>query len=105
MPQVLPEAAFKLSGDGSVSLSLHIQPGAKRSGVSGAYGERIKIAVASPPVDGKANSALLKFLSEVLRCSKSSLNLVSGLTGRDKTVSVQGIELSILKQKLESISK
>ena len=105
MPQVLPDAAFKLSGDGSVSLLLHVQPGAKRSAVAGAYGDRIKVAVASPPVDGKANSALIKFLADVLGCSKSGLSLTSGLTGRDKTISVQGFDLIVVKQKLESSSK
>ena len=49
--------------DGGVYISLHIQPGAKREGVTGLFGSSLKIALNAPPVDGKANAALLRFLA------------------------------------------
>ena len=54
------------AGDGGVYISLHIQPGAKREGVTGLFGSSLKIALNAPPVDGKANAALIKILSKTL---------------------------------------
>lgn len=49
-----------------IRLTLHIQPGAKHTRIVGLYGEALKISLAAPPVDGKANQALLRFLAEEL---------------------------------------
>lgn len=70
-------------------LALHVQPGAKRTAVVGPHGERLKIAVASPPADGRANAALLAFLAERLAVPKAALTLLSGATSREKRVAVK----------------
>jgi uncharacterized protein (TIGR00251 family) len=76
------------AGDGSLMLSLHVQPGAKRTGFAGLYGEAAKVRLAAPPVDGKANAALCAFLAEVCGVPKSAVSLVSGETSRAKRVRV-----------------
>ena len=85
----LEATAFKGDADGTV-LALHIQPGAKRSGVSGMYGDAVKIAVKSPPVDGKANRALCQFVADKLDIPVGAVRLVAGATGRDKRLHIAG---------------
>ena len=97
----LPETAFKSDGAG-VRIRVHAQPGAKVSRVVGAYGESVKIAVATPPVDGKANTLLRKLLSRWLDVPLSSVELVSGMTGREKMFSVP-VQPDEAKRKLEQL--
>ncbi|MDR1661868.1 MAG: DUF167 domain-containing protein [Azoarcus sp.] len=76
------------TGDGGLLLVLHVQPGAKRTGFAGLYGEAAKIRLAAPPVDGKANVALCAFLAEVCGAPKSAVSLVGGETSRAKRVHI-----------------
>lgn len=73
------------------TLELHIVPRAGRTEISGWYGAALKIRLHAPPVDGKANRALLEFLGQALNIPASSLTLVSGATGRRKRVRVEGL--------------
>lgn len=75
---------------GVLGLSLHIQPGAKKTEIAGPHGDALKIRLAAPPVDGKANAALLAFVAERLGVGKSSVSLKSGQTSRRKVVEVEG---------------
>ncbi len=75
-------------GDGRLLLTLHIQPGAKKTEVCGLHGDALKIRLAAPPVDGKANAALLAFVADRLGLSKSAVSLKSGQTSRRKVVEV-----------------
>ncbi len=74
-----------------VVLSLHIQPGAKRTEVAGEHGEALKIRLGAPPVDGKANDALIAFLAERLGVPKARVILEAGQTSRSKRVRVVGV--------------
>ncbi len=73
---------------GNVTLTLHIQPGAKKTEVAGLYGEALKIRLAAPPVDGKANQALLAFLAEQFKVPLRQVMLKSGDSSRRKIVIV-----------------
>lgn len=75
-------------GDGCLLLTLHIQPGAKKTEVCGLHGDALKIRLAAPPVDGKANAALLAFVADRLGLPKSAVSLKSGQTSRRKVVEV-----------------
>ena len=76
--------------DGSLVLTLHIQPGAKQTGFAGLHGAAMKIRLAAPPVDGKANAALCAFLAAFCAVPKSAVTLLSGETSRAKRVRVEG---------------
>ena len=89
------------SNGSGVFLSCHVQPGAKRTAVSGVYGASLKIALAAPPVDGKANKELCVFLAKKLGLAKSAVTLVSGQTSRDKVVFLPGIGPEQLAAALE----
>ncbi len=81
---------LKESEDGII-IAIHAKPGAKTDAVAGLFGERLKIALAAPPVDGKANAKLAAFLAAKLGVTKSAVKLISGETGRDKRVAISGI--------------
>ena len=71
-----------------VVLELHVQPGAKKSEFAGMHGERMKVRLAAPPVDGKANAELVAFLAEHYGVAKSDVEILAGLTSRRKRVSI-----------------
>jgi uncharacterized protein len=72
-----------------VQLALRVQPGARRAALLGPYGDRLKVAVAAPPVDGRANESLLRFLASCLQVKPSALRLVAGAGARDKQVLIE----------------
>ncbi len=80
---------IKISVDG-ISIDCWIQPKSSRTAFSGIHGNSIKIAVAAPPEDGKANAELCKFLSKKLGISKSSVQIKSGHASRRKIIFCHG---------------
>jgi hypothetical protein len=81
---------LRVAADGRITLTLHIQPGAKKTEFAGLHGDALKIRLAAPPVDGKANEALLRFLADALSLPKSAVSLKSGQTSRRKVLEIQG---------------
>jgi len=71
-------------------LPVHINPGAKKSAIVGPYGDRIKIQIAAPPVDNKANLELIRFLAKHYNVSKKQVEILQGKSGRDKLVRIEG---------------
>lgn len=69
-------------------LFCHLQPGAKRSEFAGEHGERIKIRLNAPPVDGKANTQLITFLSQAFAVPKHAVQIESGELSRQKRVRI-----------------
>jgi hypothetical protein len=82
-------AWFRRNGD-VLTLTLHVQPGAKRTGVAGLHGEALKIRLAAPPVEGRANEALLKFIAEVFGVPLRQVELKQGGQSRHKVVAITG---------------
>ena len=78
---------YQINRDGAV-IHVHAQPGAKRTEVAGLHGDCVKVRLASPPVDGKANACLIEFVARRLRVKKSQVTITRGLHSRRKTVSV-----------------
>lgn len=68
-----------------------MQPGAKKTRVVGKLGDDWKIAVKAPPVEGKANDGLVRFLGEQLDLPRSAITITSGRANRRKTVAVEGL--------------
>jgi hypothetical protein len=79
---------------GGVTLAVRAQPGAKKTAIVGEYGEgdaaQLKIAVQAPPVEGRANDALVAFLAETFSVPKRSIELVSGELSRSKVFLIRG---------------
>ena len=72
-------------------LTVYLQPGAKKSEIVGLHDGNIKIKVKAPPVDGKANAALINFLSEFFDVPKSSITIISGDKSRLKKVAIANL--------------
>lgn len=86
----MSETWFRTGADGGITLTLHIQPGAKKSEIAGLHGDALKIRLNAPPVDGKANAALVEFIAEALGVPRSAVSLKSGQTSRRKVIAVTG---------------
>ncbi len=77
--------AVSFSGE-NLRLKLYIQPKASRDNWAGVHGDELKLAITAPPIDGKANAHLQKFLAKSFAVAKSAVVLEKGLLGRHKTV-------------------
>lgn len=88
---------------GRDGLTIHIQaqPGAKRTEVVGLYGDCIKVRLASPPVDGKANECLIEFLARRLGVKRGQIMIARGISSRRKQVFVAatGLQPAALLEK------
>lgn len=73
-----------------IELALHVQPGARRSALVGAHGDRLKLAVTAPPAEGRANAAVCALLAQLLDVPSRDVVLVGGAGARDKRVRVSG---------------
>lgn len=78
----------RIGSDGSITLHIHCQPGARRTEVAGMYGAAIKIRLAAPAISGRANQALVVFLAESFGVPQRNVTLMRGETGRAKTVRI-----------------
>ena len=81
-------APWRREDAGALVLALHVQPGAARTEVAGTHGDALKIRLAAPPVDGKANAELLRFLADAFAVPLRQVTLVRSETARRKTVRV-----------------
>ena len=80
---------YRRNGD-VLTLTLHVQPGAKRTDVAGLHGEALKIRLAAPPIEGRANEALLKFIAESFGVPMRQVELKQGGQSRHKVVAITG---------------
>ncbi len=72
--------------------TVKVHPRARRSAVTGRLGEAWKVDLGAPPVDGKANEELVRFLAEVAGVARGRVRIVTGTTGLMKVVEVEGVE-------------
>lgn len=99
----VPSVPVRIAADGSVVVSVHVQPGAKRTEFAGRHGEALKIRLAAPPVDGKANACLQAFLADFLNVPKAAIELVSGQTSRQKVLRVSGADASAATRLMDQL--
>ncbi len=81
-------------------LLIHVQPRAKRDEIVGWCGERLKVRLTAPPVDNAANEALIRFLAAELGVSRADIEIRQGLTSRDKTVEIEGVNATLLRDRI-----
>ena len=86
--------------DGAVRFKVRLYPRSKKEAINGLQDDALKIWVKAPPVDGKANAALIKLLSKHLGVSKSSISVVAGHTSRTKIIRTEGISSTDLLSRL-----
>ncbi|MCL5959060.1 MAG: DUF167 domain-containing protein [Chloroflexi bacterium] len=81
-------------------LQVRVQPGASKNEVVGFQDDVLRIKLTAPPVEGKANKALIALLAEILRVSKSSVEIMSGQSARQKVVEIYGLESDEIRARL-----
>ncbi len=89
---------------GGIRLALYIQPNAPKSEIVGLYQDRLKVRIQAVPADGRANAEVISFLSEVFEVPMSSVEIISGDTGRNKFVAIAGVAVSQALQTLSQIT-
>lgn len=87
----------------AVRLSIKVQPGTSRNRLLGENDGEWKIAVTAPPVDGRANAAVIKSLAEWLKVPRSAIQIVKGETSRRKIVEIEGISMEAASQRLAAV--
>lgn len=76
-------------GDGC-TLAVRVRPGARKNDVAGIHAGAVKISLTAPPLDGRANEALIEFVADLLRVPRARIALVSGTTSRMKLLRITG---------------
>ena len=77
--------------DGGVTIKVRVQPRASRTEIIGEHAGAIRMRVAAPPVDGKANEECRRYLAKLLKVGATSVEIISGDSSRDKVVRVSNI--------------
>jgi uncharacterized protein (TIGR00251 family) len=86
--------------DQRITFSVRVQPRASRSEISGEIDGALKLRLAAPPVDGEANEECIRFLSKLLGIGKGQIEIVSGLSSRNKIIRISGVTKTRLEQVL-----
>lgn len=81
---------FRRDADGSVTIAVHAQPGARHTEVAGLHGEAVRIRLAAPALEDRANEALVEFLAGKFGVPRRSVTLEAGAKSRQKRVRVRG---------------
>ena len=92
--------SWLIAGGTSVTLRLHILPGAKKSEVAGLHGEALKIRLAAPPLDGRANACLIAFVADRLGITRTRVRIVSGESSRAKRIRISGVDAAFVRGRL-----
>lgn len=80
---------YRSNGD-CITLTLHVQPGAKQTTIAGLHGDALKIRLSAPPIEGRANEALLRFIADFFKVALRDVELKQGEQSRHKRVEVRG---------------
>jgi uncharacterized protein (TIGR00251 family) len=80
--------------DKTLRLTLSIQPRASRTRIVGLHGDTVKLAITAPPVDGKANAAVISYIAAFFKIPKQAVHVQSGKTSRTKILAMENISLA-----------
>ena len=93
---------LKKENNDKISLAVHVQPKAAHNRIDGLHGERIKLRITAPPVDGKANAAVIGFIAKLFNIPKSAVFIKNGKQSRDKKLLLSGISMDKAKKIIET---
>jgi hypothetical protein len=88
------------SAEGATFL-VRVHPRSRKDAITGEVGEALKVALAAPPVDGRANDACVAFLAKVLKVPRSSITIASGQSSRNKVIRVAGLSAAEVRHRME----
>jgi uncharacterized protein (TIGR00251 family) len=100
----MTDVAFAQDTADGCTLRVRIHPGARRNAITGTHDGALKISLTTPPVEGRANEALVAFVSETLRLPKVRVALVAGTTSRSKVLRIEGKSAAEVQAALSPIA-
>jgi uncharacterized protein (TIGR00251 family) len=83
-----------------VSFAVKVHPRARKNAITGTLGDALKLALTAPPVEGKANHAVIEFFADLFEIPRSSVTIASGETSRNKVVRISGFPKDKVQQRL-----
>lgn len=94
---------FKIR-DNDIIIKVKIVPGSSKNKIIGAYNDALKISIAAPPVEGKANKKCIAYLAKYFDVAKSKIEIISGQTSKNKLIKIYDISPKEFLDKIEKIS-
>jgi len=91
--------AIRESASG-VTFAVKVHPRARKNAITGTVGDALKLALTAPPVDGKANQAVIEFFADLFQIPRSSVTIASGETSRNKVIRIAGVSRPVAEQRL-----
>jgi len=88
-----------------VSFAIKVQPRARKNAITGVVGDALKLAVTAPPIEGRANHAVIEFFADLFAIPRSSVSIASGETSRNKIVRVTGITAERVRERLSAAER
>lgn len=85
---------------GGATFAVKVHPRARKNAITGVVGDALKLALTAPPVDGKANQAVIEFFADLFAIPRSSITIASGETSRNKIVRISGLSRTAVEQRL-----
>jgi uncharacterized protein (TIGR00251 family) len=83
-----------------VAFAVKVQPRARKNAITGVVGDMVKLALTAPPVDGRANHAVIEFLAGFFEIPRASVTIASGETSRKKVVRIAGLSKQVVERRL-----
>ncbi|MCU1255603.1 MAG: hypothetical protein JWM83_1902 [Candidatus Angelobacter sp.] len=83
-----------------ITFAVKVHPGAHKNAITGVMGDALKLGLTAPPVNGKANKAVVEFFADLFAIPRSSVTIASGETSRNKIVRVSGLSRTAVEQRL-----
>jgi uncharacterized protein (TIGR00251 family) len=83
-----------------ITFGIKVHPRARKNAITGVIGDALKLALTAPPVDGKANQAVIEFFADLFAIPRSSVTIASGETSRNKVVRIAGVSKPVAEQRL-----
>ena len=84
----------------NITLAIRVHPCANKNAITGEVGDALKVSLTSPPLEGRANEACVKFFAKLLKVPRSSVTIASGRSSRNKVIRVTGITSQHVRERL-----
>ena len=85
-----------------ISFIVKVHPRARKNAITGVVGSALKLSLTAPPVEGRANQAVIEFFAELFEIPRSSVTIASGETSRNKVVRIAGLTKAAVAARLSA---
>ena len=90
---------------GGATFAVKVQPRARKNAITGTVGDALKLSLTAPPVEGRANQAVIEFFADLFEIPRSSVTIACGATSRNKRIYISGVNSENVRRRLQEISE